>query len=134
MFEESLFTSIESICTIAFYSSVLLALISVASSVWAFAVDKSRDGVVRMILGGTTLLVTASFYLFCILYPHVCTMSARYAVPAIAINIFAVGMAVDKLQNLKNRKAGKVLSYIIIVIAAIFVLSSVGVYCAIPFN
>lgn len=134
MFEESLFTSIESICTIAFYSSVLLALISVASSVWAFAVDKSRDGVVRMILGGTTLLVTASFYLFCILYPHVCTMSARYAVPAIAINIFAVGMAVDKLQNLKNRKAGKVLSYIIIVIAAVFVLSSVGVYCAIPFN
>ena len=134
MFEESLFTSIEFICTIAFYSSVLLALISVVSAVWVFAVDKSRDGVVRMILGGTTLLVTASFYLFCLIYPHVCTMSARYAVPAIAINIFAVGMAVDKLQNLKNRKAGKVLSYIIIVIAAIFVLSSVGVYCAVPFN
>lgn len=134
MFEESLFANIEFICTIAFYSSVLLALISVVSAVWVFAVDKSRDGVVRMILGGTTLLVTASFYLFCLIYPHVCTMSARYAVPAIAINIFAVGMAVDKLQNLKNRKAGKVLSYIIIVIAAIFVLSSVGVYCAVPFN
>lgn len=133
MFEESTFTGIEFICNIAFYSSVILALISLISSTWIFIVDKDRSGVIKLIWGGTTLVVTVSFYLFCLLYPHVCTMSARYAVPAIAVNIFAVGMALDKLKTIKNRKACNVLSYIIIAVAAVFVLSSIGVYCAVPF-
>lgn len=132
MFDE-LFTvqnypAIEGVNKILFWSAVILGIIGFAAMIYTLInPSEELDFPHKVFVSLFYFVIFISYYIFCINFPHVCTMNIRYAVPLIVVGAYFVGIAVNKLLS-KDILWKKISGYTICVICGIYSLFSYACY------
>lgn len=106
----------ECVANVLFYSSVLLALLGIASAV----LNLKRKDVFSVFFFSIIFVISVMFYVFCFKYPFTCTQDARYVIPVIPVLCAETAIFSDK-----KSKAFKVCP---IVFCTVFSVSSVIMY------
>lgn len=95
------------LCRIALVINVVLIAIALFATVF-FLIKKNRflDGVMKWFLGGYYVLLMAQYLVFCVQYPHTCSMDFRYIVPTLLIGSLFIGILLEYRSSrpMKQRK------------------------------
>lgn len=89
-----LFALTLAVCLLAFAAMVFYAV--KRSGTIKLGIGRNR----RVLIFGLYIMILASYLIFCVSYPHTCTMNIRYATPLIFIGAFFLGkFAQDMLER-----------------------------------
>ena len=128
----------ESVAIIMYYSSVALAVFSLAAMLYftvrvfvkrAATEEQRTQNVFVIFLTAFYFTMVPLYVKFCFDYPHNCTMDFRYIVPTLIITGLFAGMAADKLESKKTFES-KVLLAVLLTVTVLFIASAVIFYAA----
>ena len=88
------------------------------------------DSAIKIFFTITYVIILASYYVFCFVFPHTCTENVRYIVPLIVLGAVYVGIAIKSLGGENKRLYHKVIKAVMVIIVAVFCVASVFSYNA----
>lgn len=111
--------------TILFYVAMVLAVTGfIAMLVLVFI---KGNGIEKLLLSVTSLILLFSYYKFCYEYPFICTMNFRYIVPCLFAGAMFIGLM---MRSFKNAKPKALHSVGVVCRAAVWLMVSAFCICS----
>ncbi len=117
-------------CVALLAFNILLIVLAVGSTVWCL-IRKNRylKRNMKIFLGSYYILMLVQYVVFCMQYPHTCSMDFRYITPTLIINALCLGIVTEESSRLaKTNETARVLSHVPVIATVLFSLSSTIVY------
>ncbi|HHZ06298.1 MAG TPA: hypothetical protein GX401_05870 [Clostridiales bacterium] len=131
MFDEANYVGVDILAKLLFWSGTVLAVMAVASMIYLlFKKTDVLDSAIKIFFTITYVIILASYYVFCFVFPHTCTENVRYIVPLIVLGAVYVGIAIKSLGGENKRLYHKVIKAVMVIIVAVFCVASVFLYNA----
>ncbi len=125
-------TSLEIFANILFWSSAILALISVVAAIWSLitAIKEKKLAIelISVLIIGATLIF--SYVKFCFTFAHFCTMDFRYIALTLVLGSLYIGLLIKNAQK-NNKMFGMAVSVILICITFVMAFTSFVFYSSI---
>ena len=111
-----------------FFAAVLLGLAAFGAMIYLFIKRSETIKLVHKCFIGLLYFVIFGMYLiFCVSFPHVCTMNVRYGVLLIVIGALSLGYLTGKLMK-SRKKAAKAFGIVLSSLIAVYALCGFMVY------
>ncbi len=129
----------DSLNCILLWANILLAAAALISMIYVFVKKNIVSGISKLAIAGFYVVIFASYYIFCIKYPSVCTEDIRYASPLICVGALSLALTV-KDQMTQNTARSRMLSKGIVIGTAVFCalsilsVSAYGAWVSLYFN
>ena len=87
--------------------NVLLVFVCIAAVIRCFVKNRRNLWLEKIFLLLLTLTFMASYFTFCVEYPHICTMNVRYIVPVLFAGLLFLAIAMQEWKTQKKEPAGQ---------------------------
>lgn len=101
------------------WTGIIVAVVSFICMIAVLVKKNSIPALWKVAFGLFYVAEMASYYIFCIKYPYVCTEEVRYAVPVIFIGAIFIGLALKSVFTGKT-KLSKIMRYVTIISVILF--------------
>ena len=122
------FPSITGLDKLLFWSVAVVGLIGFAAMIYMFCKKSETITIpMKIFIGGIYAVVFGSYYIFCIGFPHVCTMNVRYGVPLIVIGALSIGFLICQTTK-SDKKWKKIIGNLSIGAVVVYFISGLLVF------
>ncbi|MCC8168132.1 MAG: glycosyltransferase family 39 protein [Clostridiales bacterium] len=111
------------------FNAVLIALAVCATAYFLIRRNRYLNRHMKIFLGSFYILMLVQYVVFCMAYPHTCSMDFRYITPTLLIGAFSLGAMTEESYRLaKTNETARVLSHVSVILTILFALSSAMVF------